>query len=349
MTRHWGYVLALLVGIFLGWLGQQFWSPSTLVAEDRQTERMLRALQSRDSSSERESGPSFDGLSFEGLGNDAREGEVVDERIKADDTFDRELQKLKTRLSVLRNQEQYDAFVSLLYDTRLSVPFEWEERYLAFVYDQVEDLESRLAQMQAWSDLVAVFRMLVSVHPDRIPYSLSLARWLVESGAYDEAREALSIGINELNYPQWLENLEGRISAREQLYAEAIAVPLQKRGRHYVVESWVNSLYPANLLLDTGATLTVIKQGRAEELGLIRLPSEPLVMTTANGKVEGLKVVAESLLLNDVRVENVELAIMPLPDFKGDGLLGMNVLDQFRFFIDQEQSRLLLKANGVSP
>jgi predicted aspartyl protease len=73
------------------------------------------------------------------------------------------------------------------------------------------------------------------------------------------------------------------------------------------------------------------------------LNADSLMMNTANGSVEGKRLMIESFELGQHDLSGVEVGVVPLTDFKYDGLLGMNILNRFEFFIDQEQQLLILK------
>ena len=65
----------------------------------------------------------------------------------------------------------------------------------------------------------------------------------------------------------------------------------------------------------------------------------------AAGRVDGHVTRAGSLTLGTLVMEDIEIAELELPSLNNaDGLLGMNFLRQFRFFLDQDQQVLRLSA-----
>jgi len=97
-------------------------------------------------------------------------------------------------------------------------------------------------------------------------------------------------------------------------------------------------------MIDTGASLSTMKSNLAAEYAAYAwTEAGPLQMNTANGSVIGQKIRVRSLRLGDILLNDVEMGVIPLPEFQFDGLLGMNVLSQFEFFIDQEQLFLVLR------
>ena len=70
------------------------------------------------------------------------------------------------------------------------------------------------------------------------------------------------------------------------------------------------------------------------------------VFNTANGPVRAPIYIIEALSVGDWYVKQLEIGVLEL-DGQGhmDGLLGMNFLKHFRFFIDQNESMLRLLLN----
>ena len=103
------------------------------------------------------------------------------------------------------------------------------------------------------------------------------------------------------------------------------------------------------LLLDTGASSTAINRdvyrrlqrfNRLQMLGLFDV-------NTAGGPIRAPLVRIESLTLGHYTLKDVGVLVLPRT-FSGnnDGLLGMNVLKQFRFQLDQDKAELVLAARN---
>jgi len=70
------------------------------------------------------------------------------------------------------------------------------------------------------------------------------------------------------------------------------------------------------------------------------------VFNTANGRVRAPVYVLESLSVGDWKVSNLEIGVLDLSGGSAiDGLLGMNFLKHFQFFIDQNEALLRLSGN----
>ena len=122
------------------------------------------------------------------------------------------------------------------------------------------------------------------------------------------------------------------------------AVPLIRSGEHFVVEARINGVEPVRLLIDTGASMTVVRNEVLSAAGVVTAVDDPLrYFNTANGVVAGTVYRLDSLTVGEQQVQNLEIAGMDFPVAdEVDGLLGMNYLKHFRFFIDQGKQELRL-------
>ncbi len=108
----------------------------------------------------------------------------------------------------------------------------------------------------------------------------------------------------------------------------------------------MNNAQNAVLLLDTGASLSIISP---ELLQLLDIPYQSTGRTawfsTAGGRITAPVITLDSLALDVVVVENIEVGVIGEFDSNPfDGLLGMNFLRHFEFFIDQNERKLQLSA-----
>jgi predicted aspartyl protease len=70
------------------------------------------------------------------------------------------------------------------------------------------------------------------------------------------------------------------------------------------------------------------------------------VFSTANGLVQAPVYKLDSLSVGDWHVNHLEIGVLDLDSRSDvDGLLGMNFLNHFQFFIDQNKAVLRLSAN----
>ncbi len=122
-------------------------------------------------------------------------------------------------------------------------------------------------------------------------------------------------------------------------------VSLQRRGNQYLVDLGLNRRDKVTLLIDTGASMTTLSRSSFQSLNSNRQAVEvgQRVFQTANGVVKGTVYSMPQLNLGPFSMRNIQVAVLDFTMSSGvDGLLGMNVLGQFRFQIDQDDVSLYL-------
>jgi clan AA aspartic protease (TIGR02281 family) len=101
------------------------------------------------------------------------------------------------------------------------------------------------------------------------------------------------------------------------------------------------------LLIDTGASLTIFTPEVLEQHGIrYHETGRSDIFNTANGPVRAPVYKLDYLSVGGWQVHHLEIGVLDLGSGAGvDGLLGMNFLSHFQFFIDQNESLLRLSAN----
>lgn len=125
--------------------------------------------------------------------------------------------------------------------------------------------------------------------------------------------------------------------------AETIA--LEKLGNQYAVNLTNNRQDSVKLLIDTGASMTAMSRNAYNILNASgeAVEQDKRVFRTAGGLVQGTVYSVPELSLGPYRLENTQIAVIDFDRGRSiDGLLGMNILGQFRFHIDQDTPQLLL-------
>jgi clan AA aspartic protease (TIGR02281 family) len=181
------------------------------------------------------------------------------------------------------------------------------------------------------------------------PTQLSQCRPLSESSsAIREERphrsapapDSVPLSLNPVALPQLASPSKEQIAR-----PNSISVPLERLGSLFVVTIHVNETRPARLILDTGASHTILSHAIARDLGLYSHRSAASVtMHTVGGSVQADMVQVDSIRIAGAEVRNSMAAIHDLPDAAPDieGLLGLNVLRQFEVTLDTARSRLHL-------
>jgi clan AA aspartic protease (TIGR02281 family) len=127
-----------------------------------------------------------------------------------------------------------------------------------------------------------------------------------------------------------------------------LTVPLERIGSLFVVTVQVNGTRPTKMILDTGASHTILSYGVARDLSLwSHHRATSMTMHTAGGTVQAEVVPIDSIRIGEAEVRDLEAAIYDLPEAPPniEGLLGLNVLGHFLVTLDTVRHRLLLGAH----
>ena len=159
---------------------------------------------------------------------------------------------------------------------------------------------------------------------------------LGDSQVGESAAKALSSLTNEIENPTIV---------YESAWEGADSIALQKLGNQYAVNLDNSRQDSVKLLIDTGASMTAISRDSFDTLNASgdAVEQDRRVFRTANGLVQATVFLIPELSLGPHRLEDTQVAVIEFDNSRGiDGLLGMNILGQFRFQLDQDSSQLLL-------
>jgi len=173
-------------------------------------------------------------------------------------------------------------------------------------------------------------------------------RWIDQSGV-------VHFTDNIHNIPEARRATAIRIKAQEPLRAAEpkvapatiakASIPFEKRGQVVVVEVMLNKTVPAKLVVDTGATYTMISAAMAKELSIDPQQTQrTMPFQTANGVIQAPLTNLESVTLGGMEIKNLTTAIHDaVPSAQVAGLLGLNFLSNFRLDIDTDKGILHLE------
>jgi clan AA aspartic protease (TIGR02281 family) len=125
-------------------------------------------------------------------------------------------------------------------------------------------------------------------------------------------------------------------------------VPIQLAGNHVLVRAVLNHTEHVTLLLDTGATYTLLTPATAQRLGLSPSANTPRrTIRTADGQLHEVPFVQLSAIaVGEARRENLPVGISVLfPRASAvDGLLGVDFLEQFKMTLDRHTRQMWLES-----
>ena len=117
-------------------------------------------------------------------------------------------------------------------------------------------------------------------------------------------------------------------------------IDMNRQG-HFIAQFRMNGR-AVEAMVDTGATMVAINRSTARRLGINVIPADfKYLVSTANGQIKVARAVIQSVEFGDVRVRDVEAAVL---DDKalGGTLLGMSFLRELKSF-RVEDNKLILK------
>lgn len=123
------------------------------------------------------------------------------------------------------------------------------------------------------------------------------------------------------------------------------SVPFEKHGSVVIVKASLNGKAPLKLILDTGASFTMISSAAAKQLDIDTTQNpRSMAFQTANGMIEAPLINLDSIAVAGLELKNLTAAVHDaLPDPEVAGLLGLNFLTNFRLDIDSEKGLVHLE------
>jgi aspartyl protease len=142
--------------------------------------------------------------------------------------------------------------------------------------------------------------------------------------------------VENSNVPAAIPNLSSAAAPRGTMF-----VPVLTADRSAIVAGTLNRTITANLMLDTGATHTVISQRLAGILSL--RPAGRSAVQTVGGVIAVTVSRLRSLRVGEAEVNDLPIIVHDFArDPRIDGLLGMDFLARYRFGLDGQRQVLVL-------
>lgn len=135
-------------------------------------------------------------------------------------------------------------------------------------------------------------------------------------------------------------------------------IEMEGGGSHLLVKGEVNG-HPANFIIDTGASRTVVDKNHLEELGFQKdiIPNEVLSAGLGTNSMESSTIVLQKLSLGKFILKNFEIAVLDLSHVNAayaqlnlpviNGVIGGDVLMKHKGIIHYPEKyvRLIRKTN----
>jgi len=218
----------------------------------------------------------------------------------------------------------------------------------------------RFKQEAKYRELRILYEKLTEQEADYAPYFIGLAEAQDMLGDFDAARNSLQIILNHPDAGRLASEMLAELDARQpqpdpsttdETTSDKLAetepasnVSLFKQGNHYLLDAEPSNGETIRLLIDTGASLTTMTPDALRKNNIpYKDTGEVRRFSTANGFVDAPIYQLDYLVIGKWRVNDIRIAVLDLQgQGETQGLLGMNFLQHFRFFIDQQNSLLYL-------
>lgn len=220
----------------------------------------------------------------------------------------------------------------------------------------VNELDSSLKAGSDQYALLTLYQYLTQVEPQFAPWFIGLAAAQLSVNDGQAASRSLSLVLDDPDVGTQAQAMLSGISTSlaEKQKTKFLGsmkkhegIPLQRRGNHFIVDATPVRGDNVRLLIDTGASMTIFTPEVLEQSGAgYQDTGKTGMFNTANGPVQAPVYILDSLSVGDWQVNQLEIGVLALTENSGiDGLLGMNFLMHFQFFIDQDAALLRLDVN----
>jgi clan AA aspartic protease (TIGR02281 family) len=235
----------------------------------------------------------------------------------------------------------------------LAIRYAYEVQY--HVFNEVENravvnYARQLVQQQVdvlitnnlWLELRSLIEEVLLFDSQNPNLQWLLVRAQYQLGEFEYARNAIEPLLNQPNYKIKAQALLAEI---ETALREPQSIPLSRQGEHFIVQALINDTFNVSLMLDTGASISLLSEPAFE--GLSRYSEvvyvKDLQLNTAGGIITASIYQVDQFTIQDYIINDFIFAVSPYVSEGNDGLLGMNYLSAFDFYIDQNNSLLILK------
>lgn len=218
-----------------------------------------------------------------------------------------------------------------------------QQQSIDYAHTLVHQEIKRLHQLALWLELAKFAEEVLAIVPNNAAVQWALAQAQFQQGQYHLALESVNWLLDNPNYQVQASALLNNIQLALQ---QPVMIPLTRQGDHFIVTGIINNNRAVNLLIDTGASISLLSQRFFDELLSYTQVNyvDDIVLITAGGEVTSSIYQVEGFELQGYRVKNLKFAVTPFMNQGSDGLLGMNFLRLFDFHIDQTNSLLRLES-----
>ena len=225
--------------------------------------------------------------------------------------------------------------------TQTAVP----EKDIKSLIGQIEnEYAKQLRESERFVELLQLYKFLTTRDPSDLARFYKIAKLQYQLHHYHDALTSLNYVLYDPDWRKLAQSLSDDIQQSINL-DDDIQVALKRVGDHFVVNANINGVEGARLIIDTGASICVLRPQAAQQFGLPVESDDYITLNLVAGVFNAPRIEIGILSIGDAEVRNVKASVIEMPpSVDSDGLLGMNFLNNFKFFIDQKQDILYLGA-----
>jgi len=243
---------------------------------------------------------------------------------------------------LFKNGKLKKAISSLLVLTDLYVDENFEKEVIRTLDEYTSKYSKVLRQRSDQKGLIDLYTLILEQNSSNVKYIYLLAFEYFELNSFDESKELLEQIVYDDTYKNKVEELLSLINKKINLSQRFTRkIVLEKKGTHFYITALLNNQKEVKLLLDTGASITLIDDSIINSLEHNTIDTE-VRLNTAGGIITAKKIQLNSFAINDNEVDKINIISSPMNNGGFDGLLGMNYFKQFDFYIDQKSAILYL-------
>ena len=225
-----------------------------------------------------------------------------------------------------------------------AIDYTQQEIYTKQLQKLAHSINQSLQQQGQWQQVIDINEQLLAIDHNFPPYILSIAKAYV---LIDEPRVALTY-LDSIRYnDEYQLQVDQVLSLIEQQELQKDGIDLQRDGDHFIVQGYINKRLDTRLMIDTGASFSVISESFYQQLQnqtQVEILNDVQV-NTAGGIRQGFAIQVNQFAIGPYQLNDFVFVVLDLENFdSGDGLLGMNFLKHFQFNINQENALLFLSA-----
>jgi clan AA aspartic protease (TIGR02281 family) len=244
---------------------------------------------------------------------------------------------------IMYKQKNYQKSIDILYTIKSQYTNKkLEDKVLKELETNISLYLTILTKQSNTQKKLDFLEYLIDKDPQNNEYKYTLAKLYFDFKDYGKAKYLFENiyydSLYQKNVSHYIDIINKKIQIQEKFQQK---IPLQKQGTHFYINAIINRNIKVKLLIDTGASITLINDLLVKDLNLNLSSLKTIYLHTANGVVKTYSTKVESFSINNLSFNNFEVTIGKL-NKNLDGLLGMNYLKNFDFYIDQDDAILYL-------